>query len=87
MSFLRRRPDLGLVLTGVLLLIAGAAIYLTSPDHDFGFVVGASFFLLDLLSGQQKAGLAVGCAGVLLLAFGAGTGLGLHLARTAKEAG
>ncbi|WP_336712399.1 hypothetical protein [Arthrobacter sp. USHLN218] len=82
MTFLRRRPDVVLVLTGVLLVMTGAAIYVTSPDHDFGFFAGAPFILLDLLSGQQKTGLAVGCTGVLLLAFGAGTGLGLRLART-----
>ncbi|MGF9662711.1 hypothetical protein AAIH25_12655 [Arthrobacter crystallopoietes] len=84
MTFLRRRPDLILVLAGVLLVIAGVAIYLTSPDHDFGFVMGAPFNLLLLLSGQQKTGLAVGGAGALLLAFGAGTGLGLRLARATK---
>jgi hypothetical protein len=81
MTFLRRRPDRILVLTGVLLVIAGAAAYLTSPDHDFGLFTGAPFGPLDLLSGQQKTGLALGCAGALLLAFGAGTGLGLRLAR------
>ena len=84
MTFLRRRPDLILVLAGVLLVIAGAAIYLTSPDHDFGLFTGAPFGPLDLLSEQQKTGLAVGGAGALLLAFGAGTGLGLCLARASK---
>jgi hypothetical protein len=84
MTFLRRRPDLILVLAGLLLVIAGAAIYLTSPDHDFGFVMSAPFNLLQLLSGQQKTGLAVGGAGALLLAFGAGTGLGLRLTRATK---
>jgi hypothetical protein len=85
MTFLRRRPDLILVLTGVPLMIAGTAIYLTSPDHDFGFVMGAPFNVLQLLSGQQKTGLAAGCAGALLLAFGAGTAMGLRLAPTSRR--
>lgn len=75
-----RRPDAVLMLAGTMLILAGLVLYLTSPPHDFGLIVGAPFSALDLLSAQQRAGLAVSGLGMLVLALGAGTTLGLRLA-------
>ncbi|MCG2621705.1 hypothetical protein LVY72_07215 [Arthrobacter sp. I2-34] len=78
---LLRRPAAVLSVTGLALVLAGIVLCLTSPPHDFALFAGAPFSPLDLLSGQQKAGLAVSGFGLLTLALGAGTALGLRLAR------
>lgn len=81
MMLLRRRPAAVLSVTGLALVLAGVVLYLTSLPHDFALFVGAPFAPLDLLSGQQKAGLALSGLGLLTVALGAGTALGLRLAR------
>jgi len=81
MSFLRRRPDVLLMLAGLLVLASGAVLYASAPAHDFGLVVNAPFSILDLLSAQQKAGLVLLGIGALVLAAAAGTTLGLRLGR------
>jgi len=80
MMLLRRHPAAVLSVAGLLLVLAGVVLYLTSPPHDFALFAGAPFAPLDLLSGQEKAGLAMSGLGLLTDSLGAGTALGLRLA-------
>ena len=87
MMLLRRHPAAVLSMAGLVLVLAGAVLYSTSPTHDFALIVGAPFAPLDLLSGQQKTGLALSGLGLLTLALGAGTALGLRLAAATRPPG
>jgi hypothetical protein len=81
MMLLRRHPAAALSLAGLVLVLAGAVLNLTSPPYDFALFPESPFAPLDLLSDQQQAGLTLSGLGLLTVALGSGTALGLRLAR------